>query len=96
MRYSHEPALSESQIGGIFIQIQAMLWIYVTPKVDRGVLQAGGQALTHCEVTEITSTSNQQAVLTTTQGSSQDKKLLLQVAHSQIISQNGQPHQSAT
>ncbi len=51
-------------------------------KLTEAFLQAGGQALTHCEVTEITSTSNQQAVLTTTKGQFTGQKLLLQVAHS--------------
>ncbi|HEP0305127.1 TPA: FAD-binding oxidoreductase [Providencia rettgeri] len=76
---TREPALSESQIGGIFYPDTGHVvnLCVLHQKLTEVFIAAGGQVLTHCEVTEITSTSNQQAILTTTQGQFTGQKIVI-------------------
>lgn len=74
-----EPALSPSQIGGIFYPNTGHVidLVELHKKLTCEFLLAGGSVLTQCEVTSIASTSNKEAVLTTTQGTFSGQKIVI-------------------
>ncbi|GAB1440514.1 hypothetical protein MASR2M36_32980 [Providencia sp.] len=74
-----EPALSPSQIGGIFYPNTGHVidLVELHKKLTYEFLLAGGSVLTQCEVTAIASTSNKEAVLTTTQGTFSGQKVVI-------------------
>lgn len=74
-----EPALSESQIGGIFYPDTGHVvdLCALHQKLTDAFIAAGGQVLTQCEVTDIRSTSNQQATLMTSQGQFTGQKIVI-------------------
>ncbi|CAK7050412.1 FAD-binding oxidoreductase [Providencia rettgeri] len=74
-----EPALSTSQLGGIFYPDTGHVidLAELHSRLTQSFINLGGRVLTHCEVTQITSTSNLEATVTTTQGVFSGRKVVI-------------------
>lgn len=76
---NREPALAANQLGGLFFPKTGHVvdLSELHTKLTRSFVELGGNTLTHCEVTAISSTSNKEATVTTTQGKFTAQKVVI-------------------